>query len=71
MDLIKLKLGRKNGNKKYKDDGLRFDISACNNDTDNERLNKNLKREEVDWTQSRVVFVSTSFTEYQIQATNF
>jgi predicted transport protein len=37
----------------------------------NERLNKNLKREEVDWTQSRVVFVSTSFTEYQIQATNF
>jgi predicted transport protein len=37
----------------------------------NERLNKNLKREGVDWTQSRVVFVSTSFTEYQIQATNF
>lgn len=37
----------------------------------NERLNKNLKREEIDWTQSRVVFVSTSFTEYQIQATNF
>jgi predicted transport protein len=37
----------------------------------NERLNKNLKREDVDWTQSRVVFVSPSFTEYQIQATNF
>lgn len=37
----------------------------------NESLKRNLKREEVDWSQSRVVFVSPSFTENQKQATNF
>ena len=37
----------------------------------NESMQKNLKRSEIDWSQSRVVFVSTSFTENQIQATNF
>lgn len=37
----------------------------------NESLKQNLKREDVDWSQTRVTFVSTSFTENQIQATNF
>lgn len=37
----------------------------------NESLKRNLKREDADWSQTRVVFVSTSFTENQIQATNF
>lgn len=37
----------------------------------NESLKKNLKREEVDWSQTRVAFVSPSFTENQILATNF
>ena len=37
----------------------------------NENNTKALKREDVDWSQSRVVFVSTAFTENQIQATNF
>jgi len=37
----------------------------------NESLKQNLKREDVDWSQTRVAFVSTSFTENQIQATNF
>jgi len=37
----------------------------------NESLRQNLKREDVDWSQTRVAFVSTSFTENQIQATNF
>lgn len=37
----------------------------------NETLKNNLKRNEVDWTQTRVVFVSTSFTENQKTATNF
>src|ERR1022692_2840609 len=36
-----------------------------------ENLKKQLKREEVNWSQTRVVFVSPSFTENQIQATNF
>ena len=30
-----------------------------------------LSRQEVDWSQSRVVFVSSDFTENQIEATNF
>jgi len=37
----------------------------------NECLGAKLKREEVDWSQTRVAFVSTSFTDNQIQATNF
>jgi len=37
----------------------------------NECLKRNLKRENVDWSQTRVAFVSTGFTENQIQATNF
>ncbi len=37
----------------------------------NESLRQNLKREDVDWSQTRVAFVSASFTENQIQATNF
>lgn len=37
----------------------------------NESLGLNLKRDDVDWSQTRVAFVSTSFTENQILATNF
>jgi predicted transport protein len=37
----------------------------------NEQLKKNMKREEVDWSQTRVIFVSPSFTDFQIEATNF
>ena len=37
----------------------------------NESLKRNLKREDVDWSQTRVVFVSPNFTENQKQATNF
>jgi predicted transport protein len=37
----------------------------------NEQLKRNLKRDEVDWSQTSVVFVSPSFTDFQIEATNF
>lgn len=37
----------------------------------NEQFKKNIKRDKVDWTQSRIVFVSTSYSEYQISAANF
>jgi predicted transport protein len=37
----------------------------------NESLKRNLKREDVDWSQTRVAFVSPNFTVNQIQATNF
>ncbi len=37
----------------------------------NESLRQNMKREDMDWSQTRVAFVSTNFTENQVQATNF
>lgn len=37
----------------------------------NEQLKQNLKRDQVDWSQTRVVFVSPSFTDFQVEATNF
>lgn len=37
----------------------------------NESCNGNIQRKDVDWSQTRVVFVSTSFTENQKLATNF
>lgn len=37
----------------------------------NESLRQNMKREDVDWSQTRVAFVSTNFTENQVHATNF
>ncbi|SCY19368.1 Predicted transport protein [Nonlabens sp. Hel1_33_55] len=37
----------------------------------NETLKKSIKRNDVDWSQTRVVFVSTGFTENQKTATNF
>lgn len=37
----------------------------------NESLQQQLKRDDVDWSQTRVVFVSTRFTENQRLATNF
>lgn len=37
----------------------------------NERCNASLKRENVDWSQSRVIFISPSFTTFQLEAINF
>lgn len=37
----------------------------------NECMKKSLKRNDVDWTQSKVIFVSPQFTPYQKQAINF
>lgn len=37
----------------------------------NESLGQNLKRDDIDWSQIKVCFVSPSFTENQKQATNF
>lgn len=36
-----------------------------------ERTNKSLKREDVDWSQSRVLFISPQFTTYQKQSIEF
>jgi len=37
----------------------------------NERKGKGLKRDDVEWSQSRVIFISPQFTNYQKQAINF
>jgi len=37
----------------------------------NEQLKSNLKRDDVDWSQTRVAFVSPAFTDIQIGATDF
>jgi hypothetical protein len=37
----------------------------------NESQQMSLKRDEVDWSQSRIIFVSSTFTEFQKQSTNF
>ena len=37
----------------------------------NESQKKNLKRSDVDWSQSKVIFVAPSFTDFQRQSSNF
>jgi len=37
----------------------------------NENCDKNLKRDDVDWSQSRVIFISPYFTEFQKHSINF
>ncbi|WP_295715470.1 DUF5655 domain-containing protein [Mucilaginibacter sp.] len=37
----------------------------------NESQTKSLKRDEIDWSQTKVFFVSSSFTDFQKQSTNF
>lgn len=37
----------------------------------NEKFSKKLKRNDVDWSQTRVIFASPSFTDFQITSNNF
>lgn len=58
------------------DQGYAYLSLMLNNKADfilefNEKLNKALKRADVDWSQSRVIFVSTGYTTYQREAINF
>lgn len=58
------------------DQGFTYLSLMLENKTDfiveyNETLKENLKRTDVDWSQTRVVFVSTIFTDNQRTATNF
>lgn len=58
------------------DQGYTYMSILLNNKSDfileyNERLGENLKREDVDWSQSRVIFISTGYTEYQKHSVNF
>ncbi|NIK73030.1 putative transport protein [Thermonema lapsum] len=58
------------------DQGYAYLSLMLNNKADfilefNENLGKTLKKTDVDWSQSRVLFVSPSFTDYQREAINF
>lgn len=58
------------------DQGYAYLSLMLNNKADfilefNENLEKNLKRNDVDWSQTKVLFVSPSFTNYQREAINF
>ncbi len=58
------------------DQGFSYLALLINNKADfvleyNEKLGKNLNKNAVDWSQSRVVFVANSFTTYQQNAINF
>lgn len=58
------------------DQGYSYLSLMLNNKSDfiieyNERLNKNLRWDDVDWTQSRIIFISQSFSSYQKNSVNF
>ncbi len=58
------------------DQGLAYLSLMLNNKADfilefNEQQQQNLRRKDVDWSQSRVLFVAPSFTRYQQEALNF
>jgi predicted transport protein len=58
------------------DQGYAYLSSILNNKAEcvleyNENRNLPIKRENVDWTQTRVIFMAPSFTQYQIQSINF
>lgn len=67
---------KKNQNYSVIDQGYTYMSLMLNNKSDfileyNENCVGQLKREDVDWTQSRVIFVSPNFTEYQKHSVNF
>lgn len=58
------------------DQGFAYLSLLLNNKADfvleyNEKTKKNLKKEDIDWSQSRVIFIAQSFTRYQQEAIGF
>lgn len=58
------------------DQGYTYLSLMLNNKSDfileyNENCNEKLKRNDVDWSQSKVIFISPQFTEYQKHSVNF
>lgn len=67
---------KKGGSYSVIDQGYSYLSLMLNNKSEfiieyNERLNKTLKRDDVDWTQSRILFISQSFSLYQRNSVNF
>lgn len=58
------------------DQGFTYLSTMLNNKSDfvleyNESTGSSLKRDEIDWSQSRVIFISPSFSQYQRDSVNF
>ncbi len=58
------------------DQGFTYLSLMLNNKSDfileyNENCSKNLKRDDIDWSQSKVIFISQNFTDFQKQSINF
>ena len=58
------------------DQGYAYLALLLNNKADfvleyNEKYKKNLRKDEIDWSQSKVIFVANSFTKYQQEAMGF
>jgi hypothetical protein len=58
------------------DQGFTYLSTMLNNKSDfvleyNESTSKNLKRDQIDWSQSKVIFISPSFSQYQRDSVNF
>jgi predicted transport protein len=58
------------------DQGYAYLALMLNNKADfvleyNERCKKNMRKDDIDWSQSRVIFVAQSFTKYQQEAMGF
>jgi len=67
---------KKNKNSSVIDQGYTYLSIMLNNKSDFileyfENCNHTLKKKDVDWSQSRVIFISPNFTEYQKQSINF
>lgn len=67
---------KRNKNSSVVDQGFTYLSLMLQNKSDfileyNEVLGKVLTRDKVDWSQTKVIFVSSDFTENQIEATNF
>ena len=58
------------------DQGYAYLALLLNNKADfillyNENMNKSLRKNDIDWSQSRIIFVSPNFTNYQRKAIEF
>ncbi len=67
---------KKDRNFSVVDQGMSYLSLMLNNKAEfileyNERCKMSLKRNDIDWSQSRVMFVSPTFTTFQIEAINF
>ena len=67
---------KKGSNYSVIDQGYTYLSILLNNKSDfileyNETMGRNLKRDELDWSQSRIIFISPKFSDYQKNSINF